>query len=266
MAAWRGQIYEEETLDPYYSLLFRYGYSNNTWSELFTLFEHPEEISLYNPSISYYKKTGISNYGIKIIYDNSENDIRQLEYNISEPWDDFLVTTDGKYPNITEEDYTSGDPVYCWTDQDGPPYTITNNSYCGLPCHGGSKFLAGLEKGQTSIQHPKTSFIHKRRGVVLDTLSRSSLILDVEPIVVQTSDGKEIILPFKPIAVHQPINLTSSNYNGYLGNDTLTLPSNATGLVFNPMYQHLPVPTAAELRITICLPVIIQPRFKLSMY
>ncbi len=239
LAAWRGQI----SYDPCYSLLFRYGYSNNTWSEWYAIFEHPDEISLYNPSITYYKKTGISTYGIKIVYDNSINEIRLKEYDIGNLWDDILVTTGGKYPNMTEEDYTSGNPVYCWTDQVGPPYTVINNTYCGLPCHGGNKVLAGLEKGQTSIQHPRTSFIHKRRGVILDTLTGSSLILDVEPIVVQTSDGKEIILPFKPIAVHQPINFISSNYNGYLGNDTLTLPTNAANLVFK---SHLSTPSGTD--------------------
>ena len=242
LATWRGQIFNG-VLDPYYSILFLYGYSNNSWSDWFELFEHPEEVSLYHASITYYKKTGINTYGIDIVHDNSINEIWRREYDIGDLWDDILVTSNGIYPNITEENYTSGDPVYCWTDQDGPPFTIKNNLSCTLPCHGEKLFLAGNGNGLTSLQHPVTQFIHKRRGVILDTISASQLILDIEPIVIQTISGEEIILPFKPVSAHQPVNLTSSNYNSYLGCDTLTLPSTSANLVFK---SHVSVPAGTD--------------------
>jgi len=233
LAAWMGQIYEDGVLDPYYSIGLRRGFSNNTWDSWFVIFEHEPNVTSSEPSLTYYNKGGINNYGIKIAHGTYDNKIKELVYDIGTVWDEITVTNSGRWPNITEENFTSGDPIFLWTDQNGPPYTIQNNQSCGLPCHGGSAKLASFGKGESLGPHPVADFAHNRRGMIQHIPTGAFLTLDVKPIAVHSTAAGESILPFKSHSLIQPVNISLQNIDDYLGTDTLALPVDVQNLQWN---------------------------------
>lgn len=228
LTAWRGQIFDG-TLDPYYSILFRYGYSDNTWSEWFVVFEHEEEKTYFSPSLTYYNKGGINPYGIDIVYGTTAEDIKLLQYDIGDLWDDSFIASSGKWPNISEENATSGAPIFHWTDQDGPPYLV-------LLSGAGEEALSPLLASNRENPNPQFThrgngtLIHKRRAVIGHQPSGASLILDVSPIMVSRSAGEESILPFKAHQIRQPLNVSLQNIGDYLGTDTLSVPADFQSL------------------------------------
>lgn len=97
LAAWMGQIYEGEGIDPYYSIGFRHGSSNNTWDQWFVIFEHEPNVTSSEPSITYYNKGGVNNYGIDIVHSTYSNKIKELTYDVEMGWNEITVTNSGNW-------------------------------------------------------------------------------------------------------------------------------------------------------------------------
>ncbi len=218
LGVWKGQIFKGGE-DPYSSIVFRMGFSNNTWDEWFEVFEHKPMVSSISPSISYFDYD--EEYGIKIVYGNSVDIVKQFVYNGSS-WLQPDIVFEGSWPNISDESHGSGDPIYFWTSPEGPPYQVE------LSDEGGES----LSKSTPSHSSPLESIqlINSRRAVIRDQQSGTFLAVDVDPLIIRNAAGEEIILPFKNHSLNTPLNISLLNIGDYLGTDTLSLSKNVQNL------------------------------------
>jgi len=216
LTACRGQIYEGGQLDPLYSIVFRQGYFDNSWSDWFEVFKHEPGLTSYSPTISYHN---IGDYGIDIAYGNTADKVRLIRYD-GRNW--YLVDDNfsGKWPNITEEGIQSGDPVYCRTHPAGPPYLV------GLE----SIETESMRFGKPTKPVASTDFLRKRRAVISHKQSNAFLVLDVEPLTIQNTTGEQTLLPFKKHQIQQPVNISLTNLGDYLGSDSVALPADVQSL------------------------------------
>ncbi|GAB4372184.1 MAG: hypothetical protein Kow0042_15370 [Calditrichia bacterium] len=215
LAACRGQIFEDE-LDPYYSIVFSFGYSDNTWSDWFEVFEHEPGLTSYSPSISYHN---IGDYGIDIVYGTTADKVRLIRYD-GRNWYQVDDNFSGKWPNITEEGIQSGDPIYCRTNPAGPPYLVEMENI----------ETESMRFGKPSKPVALTDLLRKRRAVISHKQSNAFLVLDVEPLTIQNTTGEQTLLPFKKHQIQQPANISLTNLGDYLGSDSAALPANVQSL------------------------------------
>ncbi len=228
LAAWLGQLYDGN-LDPYSSILFRRGFSNNTWDNWFVVFDHPSGVSYTSPAIAYYYLPGFDIPGVEIIHAATANEIFRLKYD-GVNWHKFEISSSGQWPNITEETITTGNPIYCWTEQEGPPYSIPVMS------GGGEETLnLGIVSNSNPTMNPleNASLLHQRRAVIRHQPTGAFLLLDINPIIITNVTGEASFLPFKSHSISQPVNISLQNIGEYLGSDTLTLPSDVQDLQWN---------------------------------
>jgi hypothetical protein len=205
------------------SIVFRAGYSDNTWSEWFVEFWggqiSPDRL---NPAITYYNHN--SQYGIAIVYHRADNTTGLIHYDGSQ-WDVSTLSQSGAWAGITQEDASSGTPIYCWTEQGSIPYTIVV---------GTSEDFSALKRTGTH-----TSLLWKRKAVVHHRTMRATLSAELEPMRVVLANGDTTVLSFKksPSLSHrQRGKITFATMWEYLGSDTVALPATARRLVVSKQF------------------------------
>lgn len=221
LGVWKGHIFEGGE-DPYTSIVFRKGFSNNTWDKWFEVFEHEPGISSISPSISFFND--VDDYWIKIVYGNTTDIVKQYVYDGSS-WSQPDISFPGRWPNISEESSGSGDPVFFWTNPEGPPYLVELSD-------GGEE---SLSKYTPSHANPleNISLTHHRRAVIRDQQSGAFLAVDVEPLIIKNAAGEETALSFKAHSLKRPLNISLQNIGDYLGTDTLGLANDVQNLQLN---------------------------------
>lgn len=228
-AAWRGQA---STSDPY-SIVVRKGYPDNSWDEWYTVFSSGSSVSYLHPSVSYYKLSDVDRE-LHVIHTTTDNQILLKKYQIHfNNWYGFTqLSANGKWPDNSEETYTSDKPISFWTDQSGPPYSIELYNESGEEA---SKLVAAGD-GTPAIPLESTSTIsllHKRRGVIEDKQTGAFLALEVDPLIITHTNGILDTLEFKKHSLSQPVDITLENLGDYLGPDTTTLLSTPQTLQLN---------------------------------
>ena len=215
IAAWTG--YPGTTTS---KIIFRAGYNDNSWSDWFVEFGVGGNlIDWYYPSVTYYQ-TSQGEYGVAIVNMSSANEIELIRFpDGSEPagWAITTVSESGAWANITQEEASSGNPVYCWTDQSTSPYEIVVGS---------SEEFSPRRRAVSGA----TNLVRKRRAVVEDRTVRGVFSVEFGQMKVVRSSGDTATIPFKQSSLRQR-GITLSNVWDYLGSDTVNVPSNARRLV-----------------------------------
>jgi len=224
IAAWCGQ----RSGDSRYRILFRQGYSNNTWSGWSVEFQPSGASSEKLPAITYFKNNDPYNeYAIAIVsHVEPDKTIRLKKYEQPYPsWFLYNVASNGYYPSIAMENYSSGNPKYLWTDQTGSPYQVSlGSSY--LPKESESSPLAG---------------VFQRRGVIYNARDGSAQCVELGKYIVQTSSGNNYALALNTYDHSAKPDFNTQNLWDYLQSETVTLPADAQYLSYDKeIYVNIP--------------------------
>jgi hypothetical protein len=235
IASWSAQEFVNGQLDIDFRILFRYGNSNNTWSQWWFKWNKTPGVHSFCPSLTYYNKGGIQNYGVDIVHhtlDQSTGDqtIRLKKYEYGNTWSDYQLSPTGAWANTTLENFSSGVPKNMWTDQSASPYTVTLNQQY-LP-----RLLAEGEAVATG-----------RSIVVQHTLSGSFVAYELDNLRILLDDDSEELLSFRAHDFRDPIEFTLANAWDYLGTDEVELPQNVRMLMYDKsVLTNLPVDTTGR--------------------
>ncbi len=209
------------------SIMFRLGSPDNTWSNWFVEFWGGQlSPDWVNPSLTYYHRNG--HYGIGIVHHTAADAVQLIAYDdgggIEPPsWNVSTLSETGRWGNITQENATSGTPIYCWTDQSAFPHEIMIGSSGLSAVKGGGMTTAGMT--------------HRRRAVVHHRILRSTLSLEVEPMKLVLATGDTAVVQFKRSSLRQP-QISFAGMWDYLGTDTLRVPANARRLVITKQFTE----------------------------
>jgi hypothetical protein len=217
LAVWNGT---SDNLSCGRVIVFRLGYSDNTWSDWFTVFGQ-RFMDLLNPSVTYYDRN--NEYGVAIAFHTSQGYVKlvRVDTMASPPtWTTTTLSQSGAWPSITKDDNASGTPIVAWTARDSVPYRVmveTPGGLSPLNRQGQTTTLTGVNwKRRVNIEHRK-----------LD----ASLALEFDPIRMVVASGDTVAVPFKPASFNQRGTIILANAWDYLGTDTLNLPLNVRWLV-----------------------------------
>jgi hypothetical protein len=207
------------------SIVFRAGYADNKWSDWFVEFWggqlSPDWVS---PSTTYYNGEG-NDYRIAIVHSTTQHSVKLIRYSTeSQLWDIGTLSGSGAWASITQGDYFSGIPIYCWTDQNTFPYEIVVGSSEFSP-------IKGKEVTTMSL----LGVTQKRRAVVYHRNLRATFSLEFEPMKIVTTNGDTTLAAFKPASLRER-GINFSNMWDYLGSDTVRLPSNAQRLIIGKQF------------------------------
>ena len=207
------------------TVVFRMGYSDNTWSNWFVAFGHGSVgRDWLNPSITYYNRDG--RYAIAIVNHSSSNEIKLIQYidNGNDPpsWQTSTLSQSGAWAGITQENSKSGMPIHCWTDQTGFPYAIITGSSSQLSPQG--------------VTNPP-GVAGSRRAVLYQQSSSATLTLDVEPMKIVGANGDTSLVQFKKSPVRGRERIVFSRMWDYLGSGAVRLPANARRLVVSKNFS-----------------------------
>jgi len=211
-------------------IAFRAGYTDNTWSDWFTMFGQ-HFVDRLSPSVTYYDRGG--EYGVAIVNHTSQNFIKLIKLTSLNPpsWDISTLSESGAWANMTQETSSSGTPVYCWTDQGTSPYEVVVGS-------SGLASIKGRVVGMTTDQ----GVSQKRRAIVHHRRLRATLALEFEPLKIILASGDTSVIPFKASALRQRGKINFSNMWDYLGSDVMSVPPNARRLVVSKQFGLRGVP------------------------
>jgi hypothetical protein len=191
------------------------GYPDNTWSKWFSMFGQ-WAYDWLNPSITYYEEQ--ARYGIAVINHTAQKQIKQIQLQSVDPptWAITTLSTTGAWAGVTQESPSSGEPVYCWTDQSASPHEIMVVPHAGLQ-------LRSSEES-TTLRHTRLAVVRR---------NNSMLALEIAPAKIVLATGDTTVLSFKPSALRERDNITLSGMWDYLGSDIVQLPPNARRLVLS---------------------------------
>ncbi len=199
---------------------FRAGYSDNTWSEWFTVFGQ-NFVDHLAPSVTYYDRDG--GYGLAIVNHTSQNHVKLITLaNLDPPsWDVSTLSESGAWATITQEMF--GGPLLCWTDQSEYPYAIVAPS--------------GLTKAARRMRPQATQSMRQSRRAVLQYREpQSCLSLEFEQMKIVLANGDTTRVPFKQSPLRQRGKITPSNMWEYLGSDGIRIPPTARTLVVSKQF------------------------------
>jgi hypothetical protein len=209
------------------SVVFRAGYPDNNWSDWFVEFWGGQNSPDWtHPSITYYNRDGSGQFGIAIVHHTSEDVVRLIRYDdtVDPPsWGMFDLGEAALWGTITHDGYSSGQPVFSWTDQGSFPHQIAVGSVEGY----------SPVKGRKAIP-----LLQKRRAVVYHHNLRATLSLEVAPLKVVLASGDTSVVPFKPGSLRQRGEIHLSNMWQYLGSGTVRLPADARRLVISKTFDE----------------------------
>lgn len=195
--------------DPDYRIVFRHGFADNTWG-WYEEFPPIDGIHSYYPAITSYSRNG--NYGIAIDYHTSDKQIKMKKYMYTY-WDEYTLSTNGRFADITHEDFTSGVPKMIWTDQSGSPYEIMLSSQ-------------NLPKSQVL-----TNLTNHRRVGITNQADNTALAFEIGEVMVSNEIGEVFSVDFPIVDIRQRLNLnTIEDALYYLIPDTVLFTENVSQL------------------------------------
>ncbi|MCW5894257.1 MAG: T9SS type A sorting domain-containing protein [Bacteroidetes bacterium] len=224
LAAWCAQRIVGGQLDPDYHIYLREHPADGKW-DWFTEFTWgPSGVSDIYPSVSsmYW---GDNVWGPVVLHQNNYSQILYKQYNPAfEDWDDCLMSSSGLWGNLSYSEDAEVVPSAVWTDQSSNPNLLA--LYQGM-CGEMNKLTGGRNT------------VLKRRVVVQDKRNRSSLIVEMDPLLVVTVTGDTMQLPFKSRRLGQRTEVDLTTVWEYLGTETVALPSNAAKLLLGARIEAI---------------------------
>jgi hypothetical protein len=218
LAVWSGFNIQENQ----FTIRFRHGYSNGTWSSWNKEWVIAGINSLC-PTVTYYNQGSPYPYGIDIVWytESPGKQIRQKTYyGIGDLWvpsdpNTQLLANSGLFANLTHERQNTPVPKQIWTDQSAPPlYSVLYNSDY-LPKE---ELLAEGE--------------FRRAAEIADTSSNSYLKIELSEPIVTLANGDNIKIPFKEYNYLDTLELTTENIFDYLQTELVNIPNNAQSVTF----------------------------------
>ncbi|HEX9657178.1 MAG TPA: sialidase family protein [Bacteroidota bacterium] len=224
-------------------ITFRAGYSENSWSDWFTMFGQ-NFVDRLSPSVTYYNSE--EGYGgVAIVNHTLQDHIKLITLRSADPpsWDVSTINESGAWANITQETSTSGTPIYCWTDQSEFPYEVVVarqtevglGSSSGLASSKGKVVKPTEGVGQSTILRVDRR-VGKRRAVVHHRTLRSTLALEFEPMKIVLANGDTTVVPFKNSSLRQRGKIKYTNMWDYLGSGIVNIPANARQLIVSKQF------------------------------
>lgn len=216
LAAWCAQRIVGGQLDPDYHIYLREQNPDGKWDWFTEFIWGARGVWDMYPSVSsmYW---GENVWKPVVIHHNNFNQILYKQYNPAyEDWDDCLMSTSGLWANVSHSEDAGALPVAVWTNQSSNPYLL---ELYGGPCGEMNKVTVGRNT------------VQKRRVVIQDRRNRSSLLVEMDPILVVTLTGDTVQLPFKSRQFGQRTDVDLTTVWDYLGSETIILPSNSTKLL-----------------------------------
>jgi hypothetical protein len=217
------------------SIIFRAGSADKPWSNWFVAFGQgqfgPDWVS---PSLTYYNRGVSGQFDIAIVNHSTASEVKLIRYtgyteeSPPEPpsWTISTLSESGVWPNITHDNYSSGNPICSWTDQSFFPYQVVVGSPDELSSAGGG-ILKMTNLSAVSL---------KRRAVVYHSNLRASLSVEFEPIKIVNASGDTSAVPFKAASLRDRGGITFSNMWDYLGSGVISVPANARRLVLTKQF------------------------------
>jgi hypothetical protein len=219
LAVWSGFNIQENQ----FTIRFRYGYSNGTWSSWYKEWVIAGINSLC-PAVTYYNQGSPYPYGIDIVWytESPGKQIRQVTYyGIGDLWvpstdpNTYLIADEGMFANLTHERQNTPVPRQIWTDQSTPPlYPIFYNSNY-------------LPKGDLLVGGEI-----RRAAEIADTSNSSYLRIELSEPIVTLTNGEEVKIPFKSYNYLDTLQLRTENIFEYLQTELVNVPNNAQSLTF----------------------------------
>lgn len=200
IAAWCAQ----RPGDSDYRILFRSGYTDNTWSSWFEEFAAEAGKNSLCPALTDYSGNG--QYAIGIVYHTSDKEIKMKKF-VSGDWESYTLNSNGIFANITYESVPNSIPRIIWTDQAGPHYQLVLSS----------QYLSKSQLLANVVNH--------RRAVFENKTDHTSLAIETGEITVNTVNEAIFSIDFPPVDIFQKIAINNTDdalY--YLIPDTVTLP------------------------------------------
>jgi hypothetical protein len=218
-------------------ITFRSGYSDNSWSDWFTIFGQ-NFVDGLNPALTYYDH---DDYGVGIVHHTSQDYVKLIKLTGIDPpsWDISTLSQSGAWANITEETSSSGTPIYCWTDQGTSPYEVVVGS-------SGLASIKGRVEGMTNTR----GMSQKRRAVVYHRKLRATLALEFGPMKIVLANGDTTLVSFKRSSLRHRGKINYSNMWDYLGSDVISVPPNARRLVVSKQFD-LRGPSVAQRKFSL---------------
>jgi len=207
------------------AIVFRSGYSDNTWSSWFTVFGLLH-VDLLSPSVAFYKRDG--EYGVAIVNHTLQDHIKLITLTSVDPpsWDMSTLDESGAWASITQKTSSSGTPVYCWTDQSTFPHEVVV----------GSSDAFASSTGRVVRMTTNDGVRHKRRAVVHHRTLRSTLALEFEPVKIVLANGDTTVVPFKTSSLRQRGKINYVTMWDYLGSGIVNVPANARQLIVSKRF------------------------------
>ncbi len=198
-----------------FSLYFRKGYENNTWSNFEARFDEENSKDYRRPTLTYFDANYSNPYAICIIAHTSANRVvMQKYYGQYSSWQENHIAYDGREAQLTGYAYNA--PQYCWTDQSASPYLVKLSSTY-LP---------------KTAQPTEYKDIYARNAVVANSLDGTAQVLEVSDYIVHTKSGKEYRIAFKKYP-DDTTKLTLENIWNYMDSEPVELPEDATELSYS---------------------------------
>ncbi|MGB8320363.1 MAG: FG-GAP-like repeat-containing protein [Ignavibacteriaceae bacterium] len=223
-AVW-GELYGS-----YYSIRFRNGYPNGSWSSWNQQWI-VSNAHCYNPSITYYNASGVQS--LDILFFTSTQQIRQKKYHgiveIPPEPSTQVIASSGMFTNLTHERFDTPVPIQIWTNQTQSPYSILYNSNY-LP-----------------KESPRILYGEIRRAVeIVDTTNNSGLKIEFNQPIIKLSSGDSVIAPFKKYDYKAKLSLSLSNIFDYLQTESFTIPEDVESISCKAIVKSLQLDTLAD--------------------
>ncbi len=206
-----------------YSLYFRKGYANNTWSSFKKRFDEVNGKDYRRPSLTYFDADYTNPFAVSIVSHTSANRVVMHKYyDQYNSWTENHIAYNGREPAITGYHYTS--PKYCWTDQSASPYLIKLSSNY-LP---------------KNAQMTDYENIYARNAVIGNALDGSAQVLEVSDYVVRAKSGKEYRIAFHKYP-DDTLNPDLESVWNYMDSEPVKLPEDAIELTYGKkIYTRFP--------------------------
>ena len=198
-----------------YSLYFRKGYENNTWSDFKWRFNEINHKDYRRPTLTYFDANYSNPFAISIIVHTSANRVVMIKYyGQYNSWQENHIAYNGREVQITGYAYDA--PKYCWTDQSASPYLVKLSS----------TFLP------KTAQPTEYKDIYARNAVIANSLDGTAQVLEVSDYIVHTKSGKEYRIAFQKYP-DDTTKLTMENIWNYMDSEPVKLPEDAMDLSYS---------------------------------
>ena len=220
LATWAAR----QTVSSPYSVYFRRGYYNNTWSNFKNEFSDDVTFKDYRrPSITYFDSDYPNEYGVSLVFHSSDDRIIMKKYyDLFGSWYENQIASNGREASITG--YAFDAPKYCWTDVSANPYEVKLSS-------------SFLPKSSKTTEYKN---VFARRAVVSNIKDQTSQCLQISNYQIKTKSGESFSIAFQSYP-DDTVKLSLTTVWNYMDSEPVKLPEDAEELVYTKkVYTTLP--------------------------